>query len=53
MLTELFPRFGMEVSFVDATDLDAVKKAIRKNTKALYLKPLKPFDEDNRLKGCL
>ncbi|NLK01203.1 MAG: PLP-dependent transferase [Clostridia bacterium] len=53
VLTELFPRFGMEVSFVDATDLDAVKKAIRKNTKALYLEtPSNPLMRITDLRGA-
>jgi cystathionine beta-lyase/cystathionine gamma-synthase len=30
-------RFGVSVTFVDATDVDAVEKAIQKNTKVLYL----------------
>lgn len=30
-------RFGVTVTFVDATDLDAVEQAIQKNTKVLYL----------------
>jgi cystathionine beta-lyase/cystathionine gamma-synthase len=30
-------RFGVEATFVDATDIEAVERAIRKNTKVLYL----------------
>lgn len=30
-------RFGVSVTFVDATDLEAVEQAIKKNTKVLYL----------------
>lgn len=30
-------RFGVEVDFVDTRDLDAVKKALRPNTKVVYL----------------
>ncbi|MDO4732576.1 MAG: methionine gamma-lyase [Bacillota bacterium] len=30
-------RYGVDVSFVDTSDLDAVKAAIRPNTRALYL----------------
>lgn len=30
-------RFGVEVTFVDATDVDTVERAIRPNTKILYL----------------
>ncbi|RCX17260.1 cystathionine beta-lyase [Anaerobacterium chartisolvens] len=32
-----FSRFNVEVTFVDASDLDAVRSAIRSNTKALFL----------------
>src|SRR5581483_1583822 len=30
------PRYGVDVSFVDFGDLDAVRKAIKPNTKALF-----------------
>ncbi|MGM0565960.1 MAG: aminotransferase class I/II-fold pyridoxal phosphate-dependent enzyme [Bacteroidota bacterium] len=30
------PRYGIEVDFVDITDLDAVEKAIKPNTKVVY-----------------
>lgn len=30
-------RFGIEVSFIDTSDLEAVKKAIKPNTKIIYL----------------
>jgi methionine-gamma-lyase len=36
-LTSLAPRFGIEVDFVDCTDLKAVENAIQKNTKVLYI----------------
>jgi len=32
----VLPKFGVEVSLVEATDLDAIKSAIRKNTKVVY-----------------
>lgn len=37
VLTRLFPRFGLEVSFVDTTDLEKVSGAFRPNTRAVYL----------------
>jgi len=37
LLTGLFPRFGITHSFVDATDPVAVARAIRPETKALFL----------------
>lgn len=35
-LTRLFSRLGIEVTFVDFTDPGEIRKALRKNTKALY-----------------
>ncbi len=35
-LKNYLPKFNIEVSFVDITDLDAVEKAIRPNTKIIY-----------------
>ncbi|MDH5362161.1 MAG: aminotransferase class I/II-fold pyridoxal phosphate-dependent enzyme [Aigarchaeota archaeon] len=32
----VLPKFGVELSLVEATDLDAIKSAIRKNTKVVY-----------------
>ena len=32
----VLPKFGIEVSFVETTDLDEMKAAIRKNTKVIY-----------------
>jgi cysteine-S-conjugate beta-lyase len=37
MVTEVLSRFGIEHTFVDMTDLDSVKKAIKPNTKAFYV----------------
>lgn len=37
VLTRLFNRLGIETTFVDCTDPDQVRAAIRENTKALYL----------------
>jgi len=33
---DVLPKFGVEVSFVDATDFDEMKSAIQKNTKVIY-----------------
>lgn len=37
MVTEVLSRFGIEHSFVDMTDLQAVKEAIQPNTKVFYV----------------
>lgn len=34
---ELLPRYGMEIQFVDATDMTQIEGSIRPNTRALYL----------------
>ena len=36
LLEDLFPNMGIETTFVDPTDLDAFKAAIRKDTKVIY-----------------
>ncbi|GHH97708.1 cystathionine beta-lyase [Neobacillus kokaensis] len=37
MVTEVLTRFGVEHTFVDMTDLEQVKQAIKPNTKAFYV----------------
>ncbi|MBZ4644596.1 MAG: cystathionine gamma-synthase [Clostridia bacterium] len=37
ILTRFFCEFGIEVTFIDATDVNAIEKAVRNNTRALYL----------------
>lgn len=36
VLTRLFSRLGIEATFVDFTDMDNIKKSIRKNTRVIY-----------------
>ena len=46
ILSELMPRFGVETTFVDATDLEAWKNAVRPNTKAFLVEsPANPLLE--------
>ncbi len=40
LLTNFLPKHGVDVSFVDVWDYDAVEKSFRKNTKILYLEPM-------------
>ncbi|MEM9584237.1 MAG: O-succinylhomoserine sulfhydrylase [Pseudomonadota bacterium] len=37
ILEDILPRFGVEVTFVDGTDLDAWRAAMREDTKAVFL----------------
>ena len=46
ILSNLMPRFGVETTYVDATDLDAWKNAVRPNTKAFLVEsPANPLLE--------
>jgi len=46
LFSKLLPRFGIETSFVDLTDLDDWKQAIRDNTRFLFLEtPSNPLME--------
>jgi len=40
LFTNELTRFGVETTFVDFTDMDAVRKAIRKNTRVLYVETI-------------
>jgi O-succinylhomoserine sulfhydrylase len=46
IITQLLPRFGVETTVVDGTDLDAWRAAVRPNTKLLFLEsPANPLLE--------
>ncbi|MFI4965247.1 MAG: O-succinylhomoserine sulfhydrylase [Caulobacterales bacterium] len=46
IISELLPRFGVETTYVDATDLEAWKAAVRPNTKAFLIEsPANPLLE--------
>ncbi len=52
--TTFFHRFGIQITFVDASDLDAIKKSIRENTKAIFLEsPSNPLLKVTDLKGAV
>ena len=40
ILEEILPRFGVEVTFVDGTDLDAWRKAVRSDTRAVFFESI-------------
>jgi cystathionine beta-lyase len=53
VLTTLFSRLGIEASFVDTTDLAEIRKAIRPNTRGLYLEtPSNPLLKITDLVGA-
>lgn len=46
LFTNIFPRFGVETTFVSATDVDAWQAAVKPNTKMLFLEtPSNPLTE--------
>jgi len=52
-MTKLFGQWGLKVTFVDATDLDAVEDAIFPETKAIYLEtPSNPLLKITDLRGA-
>lgn len=54
LLTQIFPRFGLEVSFVDTTDLNQVEAAIRSNTRGIYVEtPSNPTLKITDLSGVV
>jgi cystathionine beta-lyase len=53
VLTSLFSRLGISASFVDTTDLAEIRKAIRPNTRGLYLEtPSNPLLKITDLAGA-
>jgi cysteine-S-conjugate beta-lyase len=54
VLTSIFQRLGISSSFVDATSLDAIKAAIRPETKGIYLEsPSNPLLKITDLRGVV
>jgi cystathionine gamma-lyase / homocysteine desulfhydrase len=53
VMNKVLNRIGIESTFVDTTDLDAVKAAIQPNTKALYIEtPTNPLLKVTDIKAC-
>lgn len=53
ILNEELPRMGIETTFVDATDLENIEKAIRPDTKVIYLEsPTNPLLKLVDLAAC-
>ena len=54
LATEVFPRFGIEVSFIDETNLNEWEKAIKENTKAFYMEtPSNPLLKITDIEGVV
>lgn len=52
--TTFFSRFNLEVTFVNAADLDAVRKSVKHNTKGIFLEtPSNPLLKITDLKGAV
>lgn len=53
-ITKLFSRFGIEHTFVDATDLENIKNSIKDNTKGIYLEtPSNPLLKITDIRGAV
>lgn len=54
ILTRFFSKFGIEPTFVDMSDLENIRKAIRPNTKALFLEtPSNPLLKITDIRGAV
>ncbi|MDR2151530.1 MAG: aminotransferase class I/II-fold pyridoxal phosphate-dependent enzyme [Helicobacteraceae bacterium] len=54
ILNSFYKRFGLEHTAIDASDLDAIRKAIKPNTKAIFLEtPSNPLLKITDLKGAI
>jgi methionine-gamma-lyase len=53
VMEEYYSRFGVESTYVTTSDIENIKKAIKSNTKVLYLEtPANPTIEITDLKAC-
>ncbi len=54
IITDVLSRFGIEYTFVDMTDLDAVARHIRPNTKVIYMEtPSNPLLKITDIRGVV
>ena len=54
IMEKLYPKYGVEADFVDCTDIDSIKAAIKPNTKLLYLEtPANPTMGITDLKAAI
>ncbi|WP_297520612.1 PLP-dependent aspartate aminotransferase family protein [uncultured Clostridium sp.] len=53
-VTEFFSRYNIEFTFVDTSDIQAIRSAVKENTKALYLEtPSNPLLKVTDLNACV
>ena len=53
LMEDHFSRFGVESTYINTSDIENIKKAIRPNTKVLYLEtPANPTIDISDLKAC-
>lgn len=53
LMEDHFSRFGVESTYVDTSDIEKIKKAIKPNTKVLYIEtPANPTINISDLKAC-
>jgi len=53
LLKDMFPEYGIEVSFVDTTDIEKLKKEVKSNTRVIYIEtPANPTMKLVDIKSC-
>ncbi|WP_432662422.1 aminotransferase class I/II-fold pyridoxal phosphate-dependent enzyme [Wukongibacter baidiensis] len=54
LLKDMFPEYGIEVSFVDTTDLEKLREEVKSNTKVVYIEtPANPTMKLVDIKACV
>ena len=54
IIHDVYSKFGLEYSFVDTTDLENIRNAIRKNTKAIFIEtPSNPLLDVTDIRGVV
>ena len=54
IIHDIYSKFGLEYTFVDTTDLDNIRNAIKKNTKAIFIEtPSNPLLDVTDMRGVV
>jgi len=54
IMKDIFAKFGLEATYVDTTDLDNIRKAIRPNTKGIFIEtPSNPLLDVTDIRGTV
>ena len=53
-MKDVFAKFGLEATYVDTTNLDNIRKAIRPNTKGIFIEtPSNPLLDVTDIRGTV